>query len=94
MTLLISDQAVDDLTDVWTFIARDNVAAADRFLDKLHALCAELARSPGIGRKREELLQGVRSLPAGRYLVFYRVHDDTVEIVRVLSAYRDLDSVF
>jgi toxin ParE1/3/4 len=44
--------------------------------------------------KLDELLPGLRSFPVGRYLIFHRVDEDRVEIVRVLSAYRDLDSLF
>ena len=37
-----------------------------------------LARQPGIGRRREELQDGIRSFPVGRYLVFYLVIPDGI----------------
>ncbi|MCH8218950.1 MAG: type II toxin-antitoxin system RelE/ParE family toxin [Planctomycetes bacterium] len=37
---------------------------------------------------------GIRSLPVKRYLVFYRVASDTLEIARVLSGYRDIETLF
>jgi len=94
MRLIISDQAVSDLADIWTYIARDNTDTADRFIDRLYQLCKELATQPGMGRERDELIPGIRSFPAGRYLVFYRSSANVVEVVRVLSAYRDLASLF
>ncbi|MBI3923849.1 MAG: type II toxin-antitoxin system RelE/ParE family toxin [Armatimonadetes bacterium] len=94
MKLIISDQAVSDLTDIWAYIARDTIAAADRFVDRLYQQCQRLAEAPKTGRQRDELLPGLRSFPVGRYLLFYRVEEERVEVVRVLSGYRDLDSLF
>ena len=47
-----------------------------------------------MGRERSELLPGMRSFPIGRYLIFYRIVEDTLQVVRVLSGYRDLDAQF
>jgi plasmid stabilization system protein ParE len=94
MRLVISDQASDDLADIWAHIARDNTNAADAFVGRLHAQCVQLSTEPGLGRPRDELLPGIRSFPIGRYVLFYRVGADTIQIVRVLSAYRDVDALF
>jgi len=93
MKLIVSDQAVADLGDAWHYIASDDAGSADEFLDRLFAQCEKLAQSPGLGRARDELLPGLRSLPVGRYIIFYRVRGDDLEIVRILSAYRDLASL-
>lgn len=47
-----------------------------------------------MGRLRDELTEGLRSFPVGRYVIFYRIVQDGVEIVRVLHGARDLDSIF
>jgi len=47
-----------------------------------------------MGRERPELLPGMRSFPLGRYLIFYRIVEETLQVVRVLSGYRDLDAQF
>jgi toxin ParE1/3/4 len=49
---------------------------------------------PEIGRMRNELVPGIRSLPIKRYVIFYMVREKNIEIARVLSGYRDLASVF
>jgi toxin ParE1/3/4 len=94
LTLVISDQAQEDLLDIWLYIANDSPLAADRFLDFLYEKCVSLCASPKLGRLRDELLPGLRSLPVKRYTIFYRVSRDTIEIVRVLSGYRDVERVF
>ena len=47
-----------------------------------------------MGAKRDELMPGLRSFPVGDYLVFYRVADRGIEIIRVVSGYRDLPALF
>jgi toxin ParE1/3/4 len=89
-----SPLAKRDLVDIWIFIAKDNPDAADRFLDQLAQKFGLLTESPEIGRRREELAPNLRSFPVGRYVIFYRAAEAGIEIVRVLSAYRDIDTLF
>ena len=93
MKLIISDEATADLADIWAYISRDSPNAADSFVDRLWHRCRQLTEMPGIGRRRDELIPGLRSLPEGRYLIFYRPFPGQVEIVRILSAYRDIESL-
>jgi toxin ParE1/3/4 len=86
--------AESDLLDIWTYIARDSPAAADRFLDLIAEKLQTLAESPEIGRRREELAARLRSFPVGRYVIFYRPSEHGIEVARVLSAYRDIDTLF
>ncbi len=48
-------QAVADLFDLWSFIAQDNPAAADRVEDAVFRACDFLSDSPFAGRLRKEL---------------------------------------
>jgi len=86
--------AEQDLLDIWTYIAQDNPEAADRFVDLLVQKCDNLCDFPEIGTRRDELAPSIRSFPVGRYVIFYRMADPDVEVVRVLSAYRDLGQFF
>ena len=92
--LIIAEQAIDDLMDIWLYIATDSIPNADRFIDFLYEKCSHLCETPNIGRKRPELLPDIRCLPVKRYLVFYRVTDKTIEIARVVSGYRDIATLF
>jgi len=86
--------AETDILEIWDYIADDNLAAADRWVDQLDAQFRVLATQPMMGRARNELAPGVRSLPVGRYLVFYVPLDDGIDVVRVLHGARDIDAVF
>ena len=94
LTLVISDEAIADLVDIWSYIAEDYPERADRFVDEIRSQCESLSETPMIGRERSELLPGMRSFPFGRYLIFYRIAEESLQIVRVLSGYRDLEALF
>ena len=92
--LKLAQQAKDDLVEIWLYIAAGSPSTADKFIDYVYEQCEHLLTSSEIGRTRDELLPGIRSLPVKRYLVFYRVTNDAIEIVRVLSGYRDIQTLF
>ena len=96
MRLRISHAARRDLTSIWNYIAEDNPSRADTFLDEFYELFQTLAQNPEAGRRRDELCFGIRSFPKGNYVVFYAVAENRkeLEVVRVLSGYRDLDKLF
>lgn len=92
--LEFSPESELDLMEIAAFIARDNPARARSFVDELEADCGRLTTQPGIGAPRPELGAGVRMLPHGRYLIFYRANGDVVRIARVLHSARDLETAF
>ncbi len=47
-----------------------------------------------MGRTREELAPNLRSLPFGRYVIFYEALPDEIVIVRVLHSARDVSAQF
>ncbi|MFB2898235.1 type II toxin-antitoxin system RelE/ParE family toxin [Aerosakkonemataceae cyanobacterium BLCC-F50] len=67
---------------------------AERFLKKVNQKCQNLASFPNMGRKRDELLEELRSFPVDDYLIFYRPIEGGIEILRVISGYRDLSALF
>lgn len=82
--------ALADLAEIWSFIADDSEANADRFLDKLDKALRLLATQPQMGRTRPELMAGLLSRPYARYVVFYRAQPDGIDVVRVLHSARDI----
>jgi plasmid stabilization system protein ParE len=89
--LLLTPLAYDDLDEIWTYIAGDSEAAADRVVEELHGAMRRLAEYPGIGLYREELEDdSLRVWPVRSYLIVYREGRDQLEVLRVISGYRDL----
>jgi toxin ParE1/3/4 len=67
--LVVRPQALEDLDDIFDCIAEDSLDRAIGFIRKLYGQLEKLAASPGIGRRRDELLSGLRSFPSGNYLI-------------------------
>lgn len=99
MRVLQRTRARADVLELVSYIASDNPKAAAALYDAYEGVLASLAQVPGSGRlyaSRDPRLQGVRAVPVGRfrsYLLFYRRGEDTVEVLRVLHAARDIVSV-
>ena len=47
-----------------------------------------------MGRRRDELLPTLRSFPVDDYLIFYLPIVEGIEVVRIVSGYRDLEALF
>jgi len=91
---VVTDEADEDIYEIALYIARDNPSAALNMVDEFERKFAQLAESPAAGREREELSPGLRSFPVKSFLIFFRESDDGIEIIRVLSGFRDIDSLF
>jgi toxin ParE1/3/4 len=83
-------QAHLDLIEIWSYIADDNEAAADRMLDRFDKTLRMLRDRPMTGRERPELAPGLRSFPVGKYILFYLPLANGIDLVRVRSGYLDI----
>ena len=52
------------------------------------------ATQPVMGRARDELIADLRSMPFGRYVVFYMPLADGLDVIRVLHSSRDVGEEF
>lgn len=92
--ILRHPEAEADLDEIWLYIAQDDPDAADRFIDRIEERCRILAQNPLMGRSRAEMAPGLRSFPIGNYIIFYVPIENGIEIVRVVSGFREIDSLF
>jgi len=90
----ISEKALDDLDEIWDYIARDSQAAADRHIARLREKCQVLADNPGFGTRRDDLRPGMRSFPVGSYLILFQRAADGIDVIRVIHGYRDIPKQF
>ena len=92
--LYISEEAESDLDDIWDDIAKDIPLKADRFLERLYGKCISISELEGIGRRRDELAEGLLSVPHKKYIIFFVREVSQVGIVWILRGSRDLDQIF
>ena len=90
MRFRFSRQAESDIEEIGDFIARDNPARAVSYIQELRARCRQLAGFPEAAPARKALGEDVRMVVFGRYLILYVVHQDVLEIRRVVHGAREL----
>jgi toxin ParE1/3/4 len=80
--------ALRNLDEEASFIAADDATAARLVVRRVLTAVALLAEHPGMGRPGR--VPGTRELlvPRTRYIVPYRVHGETVEVLRVFHTSR------
>lgn len=87
-------EANQDLEEIHDFIAGDSPKRALDFIEHIEENVQLLAKSPEIGRRREELIPGIRSFPVGHHIVFYRILKSSLEVLRILHGSRDIPNIF
>jgi toxin ParE1/3/4 len=98
--LIIRNRATQDLRQQANYILiNGNAAAASRFLELAEDTFAQLVKVPRIGKivrlvsPRMGKVRQWRIKDFQEYLVFYRLQDEQVEILRVLHGARDLEGI-
>ena len=84
-----------DIDEAWVYLATETgIETANRVCNSFSRTFSLLRRVPFAGRSRErDLAPGLRSIPSGRYVVFYRVETDALRIVRVIHGKQDVSAI-
>lgn len=80
-----------DLDDIFDYIMKDNPAAASSLLDEIDRSVSHLSHNPELGAiPKDDRLErlGYRVLVIRKYLVFYVVKNESIQIRRVLHGAR------
>ena len=99
--LVWSNQAREDLLDIYVLIGLEDPAAAERYFDRIDAKIEILQSQPRIGVRRPDIRAGMRMLVEAPNVILYRIEPDTddgpvtaVEIIRIIDGRRDLAHLF
>jgi toxin ParE1/3/4 len=93
--LVWAPAAKKDLRNLWRHYSKvASPEIADKLAGEIEAASNRLRSHPLLGRARDEVAPGLRSLLVHPYAVFYRTKNDGVEIVRVLHEHQDFATVF
>jgi toxin ParE1/3/4 len=95
LNCIISDPANQDMEAIADYLgANYGLTTSEKFIDGITARFRYIAQFPRIGRSRDELFPGLRSLHYEQYVILYQIDGNTIEIVRVASGYQDLKKLF
>lgn len=89
--------AIDDLEEIVLYIAKDSPKSAMEFHDKVIESALRLEEFPNLGRlvpdkKLKE--SGFRLIVIGKYLLFYKIYGEEINILRVLRGDRNYPVLF
>jgi toxin ParE1/3/4 len=88
---IISKEAENDLGDIYDYtFLKFGHSQASFYLTKIEEKFQTLASQPLIGRKRDEIKNGLRSVSHESHVIFYRIMPTYIRIVRVLHGSRDV----
>jgi toxin ParE1/3/4 len=92
----LSRAAEAELLEIWTYLYEQSQSeqSAEKVLREIAAQCSLLVDFPYMGRSREELGRGYRSFPVGRYVIFYRLIAEGIEISHVLHGAQDVTHIY
>jgi toxin ParE1/3/4 len=95
MQFHVSKEAEQDLDEIFVYWARNaGLGVADRTVEAIEERFALMGDFPRAGRRREEIGPGVRSFPAGEYLIYFRKSRSAVEIIHIFHGARDQRRAF
>lgn len=99
MRILKRPQVIKDLIELATYLSEDNLDVSERFLFAAEKTFQKLSQFPQRGKLsnlthpqlrdvRQQAIEGFR-----KHIIFYRLTDSEVEIVRVIHGTRDIEAI-
>lgn len=92
---VVTALAEEDIFAIWSYIAADNVEAADRVESEIYSACKFLAGHPSAGHSRTDLTnRPVRFWTLARYpnyLIVYDPNSTPLRILRILHGALDAE---
>ena len=91
---VINVLANQDLNEIANYFTENSIEAGERFFQAFNRKCQQLVAFPNSGKSYESIRPGLRGLSFERYIIFYRILEDGIEILRVVSGRRDFRALF
>ena len=94
MIVTITAEAEADLEQIANYVAEQSPTSALELVRDLRARCESLRDAPRgypLVPRYEHL--GIRRRSFGRFLIFYRVSTDAIEVIHILHGARDYESL-
>ena len=90
-TYILSEAADEDLEEIFDYTEKHfGFAQAEKYLLEIEERLQQLCISPELGKRRDEIREGLYSFPKDSHIIFYRIADDHLRIVRILHGSKDL----
>ncbi len=88
---ILSRQTQKDIDEIYDYGSQKiGKSQALNYLIELRSYFQFLLNNPNIGKHRIEIKEGLYSFPYASHIIFYRLFNTHIRIVRVLHGSRDL----
>ena len=92
-TYIISKRAVSDLEEIWLYtVEKWSAKQADRYynliVDEINYIC----KNNDAGKSMDHVRKGYRASKVKFHLIFYKVSDNIIEIIRILHEQMDIEN--
>ncbi len=85
MNIVISNAAYEDIKDIWAYSLNTwGINQAEHYIEKLYTFVTMLTDAHQIGRTYTEINPDCKGLLCQQHIIFYKVIDDRIIILRVL----------
>jgi plasmid stabilization system protein ParE len=93
--VVFNRRAERDLNEIWEYISRDSLDAADAVIARVRREIDDLARMPGVGHRRADVKNPTyRFWSVYSYVVAYRFTSRTLVVVRVVHGAMNFKKLF
>lgn len=89
-----SDEAIKDINKICEYVAGQNPKAASQLFDAIRKKCNLVANFPNMGKSFSRFAPNLRGFIVEDYIIFYYPRNNGIDIARIVSGYRDLESLF
>jgi toxin ParE1/3/4 len=91
----LASPAAADLLDIVRYThQRWGGAQAQRYREELELALQHLSLTSDVGRKRDAIAPGLRSLPVAQHVAFYIQRKDRILVLRILHPRMDVEDAF
>lgn len=93
LPFVISKKAISDLEDIWFYtVEKWSVLQADRYYNLIFNEINYICKHSTAGKSMEYVRKGYRASKVNFHLIFYRVINDTIEVIRILHERMDIEN--
>ena len=90
---VISKKAVSDIEEIWVYtLEKWSVDQANRYYNLIFDEISFICKNINAGKSMEHVRKGYRASKVKFHLIFYRILNNTVEIIRILHERMDIEN--
>lgn len=91
---VITLEASRDLQEIVDYFLKRSIDAGERFVEEFNQKCERLLQFPKMGKLYADISPDLRGILVMSYVLLYKIVEEDIVVVRVVSGHRDLEKIF